>query len=721
MAEFGDRPPFAAETNGPGATAGERPTDDRPAHDDHGAEPVSNFDGREHFQRVGHEQEQEQDEQGYRELDQVLGQRVINCFYGQVNATDATFGFGSPSSPGHAPGLVEPDEIDLLLRDFLHPDGYDVAAGKLQSKNLLVLVGEEGCGRRAAAFSLLRDLLGEDIALRSLSPANSLAQLASPGSLKPRSGYVILDYLGETGTTAVQDFEIRRLRTELRRHQSFLVITSSSTAQQRLALREFSVPWHPPEPLDLFDHCARNHLPPNTPEAVTAELRARVSELRRPADVVKVAHDLGGGVDAALEALCDSTRECVRKWFDNKPGVGDLLPVAALAFANGLPERTFEELVVSLDHCVRNMGKSTGDLPAEDERPPQPAVSIDQARVHWKQRAVGIAEAVQRADDIEDRCRSERRVVFTSPRVRDLVISDLHERYGYELWYPLRQWLDQLSVEGSLAVREEVARGVALLARYALAEVEEKLLEVWAGGISSQRVTAAFVLQFMCADEELAPQALNLALGWTEGRGQERAITATMAFAGELGSVYRFDSLHWLWVLASRGERIASAARRALVLLLATAEHEPERARLVLRYLRTRARRTPGGKDREITLGIIVQVLGARRLNSEEPLAAFLLRKDPSLSGQFGALWLTVLHSPHRASAIAELCRTLVALREDESASSLVRLLGEAMQDGMNNQQRAALRNDLPAALHHPRYSLPGIQQLARLLLDSSS
>lgn len=485
MAEFADRPPFVAESNAQDAIGEERPADSHPAHDEPGVGPDAPEPGRadasgrrEDLQRASHEQEQ--DEQGYRELDNALGQRVSNYFYGQVHAADATFGFGFPSSPGHAPGLVEPDEVSLLLRDFLHPDGYDVAAGKLQTKNLLVIVGEEGSGRRAAAFSLLRDLLGEHVAFRSLSPANSLAQLASPGYLKARSGYVILDYLGETGTTAVQDFDIRRLRAELRRHRSFLVITASSAAQQRLALKEFSVPWRPPEPLHLFDHCAEHLLRPDVPEAVTAELRTRVSELRRPADVVAVASNLSEGPDAALEALRDSTKECVRNWFEAEPRTEDLLPVAALAFANRLPERTFEELVVSLDTCVQNVGKSNGDPPEEDERPPQAAATIGQTRARWKWRAVGIAEAVQRTDNAEDHCRSERRVEFTSPRVRDLVLSNLHELYGYELWYPLRQWLDQLSLEGSLAVREEVARGVALLARYALAEVEEKLLEVWA-------------------------------------------------------------------------------------------------------------------------------------------------------------------------------------------------------------------------------------------------
>ncbi|MFD7664209.1 hypothetical protein [Streptomyces sp. NPDC059788] len=665
--------------------------------------------------------EREQDEQGYRDLDNALGQRVNNnYFYSQVNATDATFGFGSPSTPGLAPGLVEPEEIDLVLRDFLHPEDYDAAAGKLQTQHLLVVVGEEGCGRRAAAFSLLRDLMGAQCGLRSLSPVNSLAQLASPGQLKKDSGYVILDYLGETGTDAVQDFEIKRLRAELRRNRSFLVITSSPVTRHRLAFQDFSVTWRAPEPLRLFDHCVEHLALPDPSAPVMAELRARVSELRRPADVVAVAENLGEGVDAALEALRDSTKETVERWFGNAPAIEDLLPVAALSFAEGLPERTFEELVVSLENCVRNAEKSAGDFPAEEETPRQPAAGIDQARVRWRERAVGIAEAVQCAEGSVDHCRSERRIVFTSPRVRDLVIGELHGLYGYELWYPLRQWLEQLSLEGSLAVRQEVARGVALLARYALPEVEEKQLEVWADGFSNQRVTAAFVLQFMCADERLAPQALTLASSWTEGHGQQRAITAAMAFAGELGTIYRFDTLNWLWVLASRGERVASAARRSLVLLLATAEREPERARLVLRYLRTQARCAPRGSGRLTAFAIIVQVLGARRLNSGEPLAAFLLNSDADVSDQYGSLWATVLHSPFRAAAVAELCRTLVALRKQGTASGTVRLFGEAMQSYMNSRQRAALRNDLPAALHHPQHALPGIQQLARLLLDST-
>ncbi|MFK8845470.1 hypothetical protein [Streptomyces sp. Ac-502] len=720
MAEPEVGTPSIAEANADERPAPDHSAQERPAAESDTVEPgqTDTPGKREAAQRA--DLEREQDEQGYRDLDNALGQRVNNYFYSQVNAADATFGFGSPATPGHIPGLVEPEEIDLVLRNFLHPDDYDTAAGKLQTQHLLVVVGEEGCGRRAAAFSLLRDLLGAQCGLRSLSPINSLAQLASPGQLRKDAGYVILDYLGETGTDAVQEYEIKALRAELRRKRSFLVITSSPATRHRLAFKDFAVTWRAPESLRLFDHCVEDLGSPDAPTSGMTELRTRVSELRRPADVVAVAEKLGEGPEAALDALRDSAKETVERWFGNAPTLEDLLPVAALAFANGLPERTFEELLVSLEKCVQNAEKPSGDFPAEEEAPRQPTTRIDQARVRWNKRAVGIAEAVQCVDGSADYCRSERHVVFTSPRVRDLVISELHGLYGYELWYPLRQWLEQLSLEGSLAVRQEVARGVALLARHALAEVEEKLLEVWADGLSSQRVTAALALQFMCADEQLARQALSLASSWTEGHGQQRAITAAMAFAGELGTIYRLDTLNWLWLLASRGERVASAARRSLVLLLATTEREPERARLVLRYLRTQARCTPRGRGRLTVFSIIVQVLGARRLNSDEPLAAFLLRNDTGVTDQFGSLWATVLHSPFRAAAVAELCRTLVALRKEETASRTVRLLGEAMQSHMNSRQRAALLHDLPAALHHPQYALPGIQQLARLLLGST-
>ncbi|PJN42110.1 hypothetical protein CG747_05620 [Streptomyces sp. CB02959] len=665
------------------------------------------------------------DQQDYHELTGALGhrvQQVYNTFYGRVDAAESVFGFGAAASPGLAPGSVEPAEIDRVLAHYLHPDAYDETAGRLQSGHILVLTGEEGSGRRAGAFAMLRDLLGEDAALRSLSPANSLTHLAAKGTVKPGSGYVILDYAGETESDAVQDYNLRKLQEELRRRGSYLVLTASPADRRRLALKEHCVPWTPPDPLPLFAHCADRMygaaflglLPAETLD----ELRGLVAELRRPRDIVRAARQLADGPQAALEDLRDSAKQTVRDWFQTGPAPEDLLPIAALAFAEGLPERTFEELVVLLDDHVRNGDRPPGEPVSDEDAFPATRPPLRQSRAAWNTRAPGIAGPVHRGD----RCRSERTLVFASPRVRGLVIGELYALYGYELWYPLRRWLHQLALDGGPRVREEVARGVALLARHALPEVEENLLPSWSDGLSSQRLTAAFVLQFMCDDERLASQALATALGWSKsGSGQLRAITAAMAFAGEAGALYRMDALNCLWGMTVRGQRVAAAARRSLVLLLATAaaETEAERAEFTLRYLRTQLAHARELRDRAAALESVLQVLEAEGLTPGVPLTAELLRRHPRTARHLGSLWSTVLLSVRRARAVTALVRTLAALRDVPSATGSVRELGEAMRGALDRRQWQGLQANMSVAVRHPDYAVPGTQHLVQVLLGN--
>ncbi|MGG2460385.1 hypothetical protein ACO0M4_11285 [Streptomyces sp. RGM 3693] len=667
----------------------------------------------------------EADQQDYHELTGALNhrvQQVYNTFYGRVDAAESVFGFGAATSPGLAPGLVEPAEIGRVLAHYLHPDAYDETAGRLQSDHLVVLAGEEGSGRRAGAFAMLRDLLGEDAALRSLSPANSLTHLAAKGTVKPASGYVILDYAGETESDAVQDYNLKKLQDELRRRGSYLVLTASPADRRRLALKAHCVPWTPPGPLPLFEHCADQMYGAaflsQLPAATLDELRALVAELWRPRDIVRAARQLANGTQAALEDLRDSAKQTVREWFQKSPGREDLLPIAALAFAEGLPERTFEELVVLLDDYVRNGDRPAGEPVSDEDAVPVTRPPLRQSRAAWSTRASGIAAPVHRGD----RCRSERTIVFASPRVRGLVIGELHALYGYELWYPLRRWLNQLALEGGPRVREEVARGVALLARHALPEVEENLLPSWSDGLSSQRLTAAFVLQFMCGDERLAPQALATALSWSKrGNRQLRAITAAMAFAGEAGALYRLDALNCLWGMTVRGQRVAAAARRSLVLLLATAaaEAEAERAEFSLRYFRTQLAHARDPRDRTLALESVLQVLEAEGLTPGVPLTAELLQRHPPTARHLGSLWSTVLLSMGRARAVTALVRTLAALQDVRSATGSVRELGEAMRGALDRRQWQGLQANVSVAVRHPDYAIPGTQHLVQVLLGN--
>ncbi|MER6402168.1 hypothetical protein ABT269_01170 [Streptomyces viridosporus] len=696
-----------------------------PAPDDTGGAPEAGEDAFGPDAAAGRREEADEraeDDRGYDDLRRVH-QLVNNNFYGVVDASGAAFGFGTAASPGLAPGTIGPEETDRALRFYLPPQPcFDEALGKLREDALVVLTGQDNCGRGAGSLALLREILGERARLRSLSPANALAELAASRDLKPGQGYVILDYVGELHVEAVQAYAIGRLSEELRRKGSYLVITAGDATRRRLALRDRCVPWRAPDPVELFEHCGKRL--PHVALAPDAEreLLERVGEQRRPADVVAAAEALSReGAEKALDTLRDRHREVVRELFRKQPSADDLIPLAALAFLEGVPERTLEKECAALAAHVRNWEQS-GETPvAEPDEGTGTALRgavIRQSRARWKERAAGLVTIEHRPGPGRDAGRSERRLVFTSPRVRELVIAELHDLYGYELWYPLRRWLGELALRGDLETRTEVARGVALLARHALVEVDENLLQAWSEGLTSQRVTAALTLQFMCDVEHLAPQALYIALDWTDNSGPGRAVTAAMALTGRLGSLYRLRALNGLWFLTQRGERIAFSARRSLVLLLQTAEQDPERVLFILRYVRTViAKAAPGPRERSIALRNAVQLLEAARLDAPEPLTAQLLRTVPDSARHLGSLWADVLHSGNRSRAVGALCRTLVHLRDDPSVTGAVRELGEAMRNAMSGRQWAALCHHLSLALNHPDYAIPGARRLAQVLL----
>ncbi|WP_274914788.1 hypothetical protein [Streptomyces sp. WZ-12] len=668
--------------------------------------------------------EREEDGRGYDDLSRVLSQRVSNNFYGPVAASDATFGFGPAATPGLAPGFVAPEEVDGALRFFLPPQPcFDEALAKLGAAHIVVLAGPESSGRGAGSFALLREVLGQDIGLRSLSPANSLAELATQGATKSHQAYVILDYVGEMNVDAVQTFEIRKLSEELRRSNSYLVITAAEGIRRRLALKDYCVQWHAPDPLELLDHCRRTVPLVDLSPDVAAELERRIAVLRRPAEIVDAVTQLRVGPEAVLERLRDNERETVRNWFEQEPPAGDLLPLAALAFLEGIPERVFEMQSFQLSVQVRDWEQIEAPREAEPEGAgavPLRGVTFTQTRVKWKEQATSLITTEWRPGPGQDPSRSERRILFGSPRIRALVIAELHDLYGYELWYPLRQWLTHLSEFGDLDVRTEVAKGIALYARHALAEVDEYLLQVWSDGVAAQRVTAALTLQLMSEDEHLAPQALNLALSWADRSGAGRAVTTAMALTGTLGALYRLEALNWLWFLAHRQERVASAARRSMVLLLQTAEQDPERALFTLRYVRTQIAATaPRSRKRAVALRTTTQLLQAEKLEGVGTLAAELLRLVPGSARHLGSLWVNVLLSVFRRGAVVALCRTLTALRNDPSVAGTVATLGEAMRDGMTARQWNKLSNDVSNALKHPDYAIPGARQLAVVLLGS--
>jgi hypothetical protein len=639
---------------------------------------------------------------------------VVNYFAGPVDGRGGTFGFGRGTTARISTGRLDPAEIAAIVSCYIAPAPFANAERIIRTTNMVVIVGPEDIGRRAAAFALLHRMMGDRAAaggaFSNLSPAISYSELAML-DVKPGRGYVILDHLAEMSASAIQKFEAERLQDRLSQCRSYLVITTTPAALDRRGIGSLCVDWQPPDPEQLFDRCLAEFSvrPPQNADLV--RLRERVRNLGCPRDVIMVAAKVKESVEAALAALEDSERVRVEEWFKAERGPADVLRVSALAFAHGLPERIFERLLATLmDRAGANV--ATGAAEAYTKQ------TFEQTRVAWSD-ADGLICISQDRGNGRDPYRGERLVVFRSARYRELVIGELCDRYGYDLWAPLRAWLHDIAAAEAVGVRLRIAEGIALMARRALPEVEDVFLNAWSNGLAPERVTAAFVLALMCHEEALAPRALNIVLGWTSNSGQRRAVTAAMALAGELGAVYRLEALNWLWLLTKRGVWVAASAQRALALLFSACEEDPDRALVLLRYLHTQTGDAQLGGTPGVALRTVAAVLAAERLYATEPMAAFVLRTKPESAAILGALWGRVLLSTQRGSALKALCRVLDALRDDPSAAAAIRQLGDAVRATMSDEHCRALHRDLSAALHHPEYEFTGVQNLAKVLLAS--
>src|SRR5262249_45003293 len=151
----------------------------------------------------------------------------------------------------------------------------------------------------------------------------------------------------------------------------------------------------------------------------------------------------------------------------------------------------------------------------------------------------------------------------------------VHDRFGFQLWDPVRRWLGELSqLQLRPEIRGELAFGLARLARSDFADVNNSFLQPWSKGVASERATAAMVLWFMSEDEKLASLALRTAMEWGQDNGLHRAITSAIALGGPLGLRFPAEAMRRLCFLALRAKRIGVVARISLAFLFATAADE---------------------------------------------------------------------------------------------------------------------------------------------------
>lgn len=626
---------------------------------------------------------------------------VINNFYAEVGAhTVGVSGGGSPVGRvvRRESGALVAADIRRALRHYLQPEPFSRAREILTARHLVVLAGPEGCGKKSGTLELARTTCPDAESHTVFPPTRSLAELAGYKNYRCGQVYLLHDWVPVTADPgSAARYDLSQLTARLTTAGAYMAITFESDARLRPLLGDLCVPWSPPDPVTLLDHCTQAAPELRLSEDERQQLRARAAEIRSPRLIVRLATAAAGGLTAALAEAGESENSAVTTWFESRPARRKVWSVTALAFLSGVSERRFERQLAVLT-AART---SSSAPPTANEERDRTANDDPFPQTQWDLvNDGGIGEFIA-AHDPAAPVGSEHRPSFRTRSCRLQVMTELNRRFGDELWGPVRDWLCALADQPFSETQIAAGYGLALLARSALEEVEASYLTPWSAGNLRNRLMAVNVLWSMAEDDQLAPAALKITVSWVRNRGQERAIAAALALGGPLGYRYPSEAMRWLWGLAQRSERIGRVARTAISQLY-TVESEAELdkgivVRFALQKVRPIIKPDSPVRERHAALAAATSILGTRQVSTGMPATASVLRTRPADIRPLGELWAATLNSvPHRLDAVRTLNAALAALADDPNSAEIASRLGTAILPRLTSRTMEVLKMALP-------------------------
>ena len=592
------------------------------------------------------------------------------------------------------------------LRYYVEPASFRRAVEVLTAQHLVALTGAEGCGKKAGSLALARAVCPGAASFTAFPPTRSLQELAAYNYKKYQPGQVFLVHnwvpvSSDSGSVATYD--LQQLVARLKKANAYLVISFEGGGRLQALLGEMCTRWSAPDPAALLETCAARlpDLQPNDDE--WKQLRTRAVDIMSPRLVIKLAESAAKNVADALAGASETENIAVAEWFSGTPSRWQVWAVTALTFLSGVGERKFERLQAAL---------ATPQLPANAQLPDAEHREMLDDNDPFPQSRWKLANDASLGQFLSERnpatpVGSEHRPAFRTKACRQHFMMELNRRFGDELWTPVHDWLFDLADQPFGEAQVAVGYGLALLARCALSEVEATYLRPWSAGLLQNRLMAVGVLWAMAEDERMAPAALRIAVSWVHNQGQERAITAALAFGGPLGQRHPSEAMRWLWVLSQRGERVGRVARIAMSQLFAAESEANVEKSTVVRFLRQKirpllkpdkdARRDGAVRQRRAALAVANSVLATTQALSDVPVLATVLRRRPADFQPVGELWAAALNSvPHRRDAVRALHRTLATLTDDGDSLELANRLGSVILPRLTARTIQVLQLALP-------------------------
>jgi len=257
-----------------------------------------------------------------------------------------------------------------------------------------------------------------------------------------------------------------------------------------------------------------------------------------------------------------------------------------------------------------------------------------------------------------------------------------------------------LNAEPEQAARS-TAGGLAVVARSALGHVRNTYLKPWSAGDVEHKLMAASALSAMAEDQMLSAAALDIATGWARHGGQDRAVTAAIAFGGPLGQRHLAKAMRRLWALTLRDERVSQVASLAFGHLFAVGTETNADQSAIARFLVGKVR-APGQPDAaahedRAALAAVNAVLSATPANSPVPSVARMLKAGSADLPPVAQLWAAALNSvQHRRTAVIALHLTLASLPDGADSTDLAVALGSAILPMLTARTREVLELTLP-------------------------
>lgn len=445
---------------------------------------------------------------------------------GDLNAGTAT-----PSSRSRSVSEpIDPRHIADYTLAYVTPAGFADALEVLRARHLLVLSGCPGTGRDAAAFALLKDVLGVGAAVcRMRSNAITRDDWSVP---EPSTGYVVPDM---TGSAAAQldDSWLVRVGEQLRAQESYLVVlTGAPTGELALATKRASYVVEslaPPDPMSILTSRIL-HLGLVAEDEVTAQVAkwdvTRVlAERPRPRFAVQVAMAIadaltnGADVVAAVNRVSDPLGQ-VREWFTEHEEPDQIAWVVATAVLDESSYLTVSDGAVDLFTAL-----------APEQLSPPP--------LRYRRRLSAEHPWIEMVRDPAGGPANPPVVRFRSSQIQPAVLDFAwNELDGMRP--ALQSWLRRMVAHEDVEVRARAAAAAGTLARNDFQYALHRFILPWAGGRSFVvRRSAALALSVVGADADHTERVWTLLRQWTSDvrviEGKRLASTAGAVAGGPLG------------------------------------------------------------------------------------------------------------------------------------------------------------------------------------------